>query len=108
MHKRLRVVPICSVTPPPLSNKKIKQYRNKIDSIDIKIVELLNKRATYSLKIGNEKDKYNYPVDQPIRESEIFQNLITRNNGPLDTKDLLNIYECIIDSSKNIQKDPDI
>ena len=56
MHKRVRVVPICSVTPPPLSNKKIKQYRNKIDSIDIKIVELLNKYFRFPSFITQLKD----------------------------------------------------
>ena len=107
MHRKIRVVPSCSVTPLPIT-KKIVQYRNKIDSLDIKIVELLNKRATYSLKIGNEKDKYSVPVEQPERETMIIQNLINHNTGPLDTKDLLDIYNTIIDSSKNIQKNPDI
>ena len=38
---------------------KLKKLRDSIDSADKKIVELLNKRATYVLKVGDLKARNN-------------------------------------------------
>ena len=111
MHRR--VVPSCSIRPlkqvaaKPV-NSKILGLRNKIDRVDIKIVELLNKRAKYSLRIGQEKEIKNIQVEQPEREASIVQNIINQNTGPVETKDLLEIYVKIIEYSKSIQKNPNI
>ena len=104
MRRGIRINPSCSVP----ANSRVLRLRNKIDRIDIKIVELLNKRATYSLKIGNEKHRCGIEVEQPLRESEIINNIINHNTGPIDTKDLLELYVKILESSKTIQKTPNI
>jgi chorismate mutase len=104
MHnKNFKITPI---TYKYSVSNKVLSLRKKIDRVDAKIIHLLNKRSTYSLKIGNIKDRECVHIEQPLREREIVTNIINNNCGPMSTKEILEIYVIILDSSKRIQKDP--
>ncbi|MEN3037753.1 MAG: chorismate mutase, partial [Candidatus Kryptonium sp.] len=62
---------------------EIEKWRRKIDKIDIKIVRLLNKRARYADEIGKIKQELNLPIYSPERETQVIQNVIKHNYGPL-------------------------
>ena len=53
----------------------LKNLRKKINSIDTKIVALLNDRAQMSLAIGKEKLKTNKSVYSPDREKEVLRHV---------------------------------
>ena len=57
--------------------------RKKIDSLDDKIVRLLNERANYSKKIGETKRKVKSGIYAPHREREILDRLKKINQGPM-------------------------
>ena len=71
---------------------KLKGYRNKIDSIDQKIICLLNQRARYSLAIGKEKLKSKKGIYAPDREKEILKRIKTLNYGPMPHEAFEAIY----------------
>lgn len=82
----------------------IADWRKKIDEMDLKLVELLNERATAAQEIGKLKRNTKTPVYEPEREKLIFENVRKANRGPLPDNELRHVYERIIDVMRNIQK----
>jgi chorismate mutase-like protein len=83
----------------------IEHWRNKIDELDRKLVELLSERAKAAVAIGRLKRNTSMPVYEPDRERIVFANVQNANPGPLPGRDLVRIYERIIDVMRNIQKE---
>jgi chorismate mutase len=75
----------------------IADWRLKIDEIDRKLVELLGQRAHAVHQIGKLKAVSGLPVYEPDREKRVFENARQANGGPLTDRDLLRIYERIVD-----------
>lgn len=83
----------------------IEDWREKIDDLDRKLVELLNERAKAAIAIGKLKRDTSMPIYEPDRERTVFANVQGANQGPLPSRDLVRIYERIIDVMRNIQKE---
>jgi len=83
----------------------IEDWRKKIDDLDRKLVALLSERARAAVEIGRLKRDTNLPVYEPDRERIVFDNVQQANRGPLPGRDLVRIYERIIDVMRNIQKE---
>ena len=83
----------------------IADWRNKIDELDRKLVELLNQRAQAAHEIGRLKHDTNLPIYEPDRERMVLANVQQVNRGPLPERDLAQIYERIMDVMRNIQKE---
>jgi chorismate mutase-like protein len=83
----------------------IEDWREKIDELDRKLVELLSERARAAVEIGRLKRNTSLPVYEPDRERTVFENVQQANRGPLPGRDLVRIYERIIDVMRNIQKE---
>ncbi|MBQ3835129.1 MAG: prephenate dehydratase [Elusimicrobia bacterium] len=81
---------------------KLKSYRKTIDNIDIKILELLNKRAKCALEIGKIKHSSS-AVYVPARESEVINNLSKNNDGLLTKQNITSIYREIISVCRGIE-----
>jgi chorismate mutase-like protein len=83
----------------------IEDWRNKIDEVDRKLVKLLSERARAAVEIGKLKRNTSMPIYEPDRERIVFENVQEANPGPLPGRDLVRIYERIIDVMRNIQKE---
>jgi chorismate mutase len=83
----------------------IAEWRKKIDDVDRKLVALLSERAQAAVAIGKLKRDTSMPIYEPDRERIVFDNVQSANQGPLQGKDLVRIYERIIDVMRNIQKE---
>jgi chorismate mutase len=83
----------------------IEDWRKKIDDLDRKLVALLSERARAAVEIGRLKRNTNLPIYEPDRERIVFENVQEANHGPLPSRDLVRIYERIIDVMRNIQKE---
>ncbi len=81
----------------------IAHWRERIDAVDLKILELLNERARYSLEIGKIKHRLNLPVHIPERENHIFSRLAGANHGPLSDAAVQRLFERIIDESRRLE-----
>ena len=82
----------------------IADWRKQIDELDIRLVELLNRRAQAAQEIGKLKRNTSMPIYEPDRERTIFENVRKANQGPLPDSELRQVYERIIDVMRNIQK----
>ena len=83
----------------------IEDWRKKIDDLDRKLVALLSERAKAAIAIGRLKRETSLPIYEPDRERVVFENVQESNHGPLPGRDLVRIYERIIDVMRNIQKE---
>jgi chorismate mutase-like protein len=83
----------------------IEDWRKKIDEIDRRLVELLSERARAAQEIGRLKRDTNLPIYEPDREGIVISNAQKANHGPLPQRDLVRIYERIMDVMRNIQKE---
>jgi chorismate mutase len=83
----------------------IADWRKKIDELDRRLVDLLSERARAAVEIGRLKRDTNLPIYEPERERVVFENVLELNRGPLPGKDLVRIFERIMDVMRNIQKE---
>jgi chorismate mutase-like protein len=87
-----------------LLSMDIADWRKKIDELDRRLVELLSERARAAQEIGRLKRDTSLPIYEPDRERIVFENVQGMNRGPLPDRDLVRIYERIMDVMRNIQK----
>ena len=66
----------------------IKKIRQKIDSLDNEILQLLNQRAEQAISIAKEKQKQQESDNfyNPEREAQVLRRIQDLNNGPLSDK----------------------
>ncbi|HHT9109975.1 MAG TPA: prephenate dehydratase [Candidatus Brocadiaceae bacterium] len=83
---------------------EIDQLRKQIDALDSKIVELLNERAGFVLKIGEIKKQNQAQVYVPNREQEVYSRVTAQNKGPLSNECLISVYRELMAGSLVLEK----
>jgi chorismate mutase-like protein len=83
----------------------IADWRKKIDELDRRLVALLSERAHAAHQIGLLKRQTSLPIYEPDRERNVLANVQAMNPGPLPDRELVRIYERIMDVMRNMQKD---
>jgi chorismate mutase len=83
----------------------IADWRKKIDELDRRLVELLSERARAAVEIGRLKRNTSLPIYEPERERIVFENVQRMNQGPLPGREMVRIFERIMDVMRNIQKE---
>ncbi len=88
--------------------ESIEDLRREIDSIDEKILELLNRRAKLAKKIGEIKKKEGKEIHVPERERKIFERLSKINKErfgeEFPTEAIFHIYREIISACLSLEK----
>ena len=82
----------------------IAQYRDQIDAIDRRLVELLNERTRVVEKLGEVKEELDLPIYEPRREDDVFANVAAANTGPLPPEALQRLFERIVDEMRALQR----
>lgn len=83
----------------------ISDWRKKIDEIDGRLVELLSARARAAHEIGRLKRDAGLPIYEPDRERAVLAHIAQANAGPLSERELISIYERIMDIMRLIQQE---
>jgi chorismate mutase len=83
----------------------IADWRKKIDDVDRKLVALIGERAEAARQIGLLKRETKLPIYEPDRERIVLDNVQAVNPGPLPNRELVRIYERIMDVMRNMQKE---
>ncbi len=83
---------------------KLSDWRDRIDEIDKKLVELLNERSRCALEIGRLKQESNMPLYQPERENDVLANAESNNRGPLSDAAIRRLFERIIDEARSAER----
>jgi|HubBroStandDraft_1064217.scaffolds.fasta_scaffold157392_2 chorismate mutase len=79
------------------------ESRVEIDSIDQRLVDLLNQRTRIVEEIGRAKQVAGLPIYEPKREEDVYRNILAHNTGPLTPDALQRIYERLIDEMRSLQ-----
>ncbi len=82
----------------------LKNLRRKVDSLDKKIIQLLNMRTKVALSITNLKLKAGKSIYSPDREREVLKKISAFNRGPLTADALEAIYREVMSSSLSLKK----
>jgi len=82
----------------------LKNLRKTVDSIDSKILKLLNERASVILDIVKVKGKLKESIYVPHRETDVYKKLISQNAGPMQNEALKAIYREIMSSALQLER----
>lgn len=86
----------------------IDHLRQRIDDLDVHLVELLNERASCALRIGEIKQTLGLEIYQPDREAEVLGNVRRHGaaiGGPLGADALTRLFERIIDEARRLERE---
>lgn len=89
---------------PPPGNADIHALRQRIDTIDENILNLINERLNLAKKIGALKGRQKGQILDSARESEIVKRLFDLNEGPIPNAALQLIFTEIFGTSREIQQ----
>jgi chorismate mutase len=84
--------------------RALAEARENIDSIDLRLLELLNQRTRMVEEIGRAKESLALPIYEPKREEDVFRNVTDHNHGPLTSGAVKGIFERIIDEMRTLQQ----
>jgi len=82
----------------------IPEHRKAIDSLDAKIVRILNERTRHVLEIGAIKMRAGEEIYAPHRELAVLRRLCAKNKGPITNESLRAIYREIMSSALSLEK----
>ena len=86
-----------------MSEKGLKELRNKLDSIDNELLKLINERMEIVHQVGVLKAHSGGPIYRPEREKAIIDRLSSINEGKLSRKAIEALFLEIFAISRNIE-----
>lgn len=92
------------------NNEGLIQYRDEIDSIDAKVLELLSRRANCAKAIGEIKQNQAVavPFYRPEREKAVLERLMELNEGPLPDKEIHRLFREVMSACLALEMPMDI
>jgi chorismate mutase/prephenate dehydratase len=92
--------------PGLVETPELARLRHRIDTLDRRIVALLNERAELGREVGRAKKTAGRPAIRDLeREREVLLRVALANLGPLAQSDLLAIYRRLIAATRALEED---
>ncbi|KGA96620.1 3-deoxy-7-phosphoheptulonate synthase [Alkalihalobacillus alcalophilus ATCC 27647 = CGMCC 1.3604] len=88
-----------------MSNDQLEVLRTELDEVNLKLLELINKRAEVVQEIGKVKGKQGVNRFDPVRERKMLDHIAANNEGPFETSTLQHIFKQIFKASLELQED---
>ncbi len=90
-------------TQPEMSKQEaalLGKLRDKIDSVDNQIGELISERARCAMEVANVKQRFSDGTEptfyRPEREAQVLRKAMARNNGPLANEEFARLFREIM------------
>ena len=80
-------------------SKALESLRKQIDSLDKRLVKLLNDRANLVVEVGSVKRGSNTPIYAPHREAQVLARALSANKGPLPDRTIEGVYRELMSGS---------
>ena len=89
-----------------LGKKKmsLQKLRSEVDRLDRELTRLLNRRIRLTRQIGSLKARNGRKINDPRREKSLLRSLVALNRGPLEARELSDIYRVIFRTSRRHQR----
>jgi len=82
------------------TDQQLDELRQRIDELDLEILQLINRRAECALEVAEVKQKTSAdeaPIYyRPEREAKVLRNIASRNPGPLNNEKVVEVYRQIM------------
>ncbi|MBF0706211.1 bifunctional 3-deoxy-7-phosphoheptulonate synthase/chorismate mutase [Alkalihalobacillus hwajinpoensis] len=88
-----------------MANIQIDELREKLDEINLQLLDLINERAEVAKEIGRVKKAQGINRFDPVRERKMLDLLAEKNGGPFDNSTLQHIFKEIFKASLELQED---
>ena len=88
-------------TTPP--HPELLSLRAQIDTLDLELLALLNKRAALALQVGEVKKKEGSVAFRPEREAQVIDGLKASNRGPLASDSVAPIWREIMSACRALE-----
>lgn len=88
----------------PQASAQLQEIRRKIDAIDMRLVRLLNERASLVVEVGKTKRAEGTPVYAPHREAEVLRRVLEANKGPLSDRAIEGVYRELMSGSFTLEQ----
>lgn len=85
------------------AERELSEWRGRIDELDRELIALLNRRAGYVLELAPLKRRIGVQVQDSEREQQVRRNLKAANAGPLPDDSVVQIYEAIMATMRELQ-----
>ncbi len=92
------------VIPDNPTEDDLRPWRDRIDTIDVAVLNLLNERSRCANMIGSIKKSVGLPVYVPSRETAVIENVMSANRGPLSDTAVRRLFERIIDETRSLER----
>ncbi len=86
----------------------LSDWRERIDSIDKQLIELLNERMQCAHEIGRIKKAAGRPIRDPERERDVIAKIKAynqQNQGPVKDEALEKLYWLLIELTTNFERE---
>ena len=89
------------------TEERLETCRQQIDSLDQRIVELVQERARVVEEVGNIKREAHLPVTVPSREQQVIEKVQgLAKGGPLPAEAVGRIYQKLVEEMRNWEANP--
>ena len=88
-----------------MSNAELDTLRDRVDEINLKLLDLINERAALVQEIGKAKESQGVNRYDPVRERNMLNLILENNDGPFETSTLQHIFKEIFKAGLELQQD---
>ncbi|KHD84233.1 chorismate mutase [Heyndrickxia ginsengihumi] len=88
-----------------MANQELDQLRNEVEALNLKILELINKRGQLVKKIGKIKETQGVNRYDPVREREMLNLIKEHHDGPFETSTIEHLFKEIFKAALELQED---
>ncbi|MFG6116652.1 bifunctional 3-deoxy-7-phosphoheptulonate synthase/chorismate mutase [Halobacillus sp. MO56] len=88
-----------------MSNEQLDQLRDELDSVNLEILDLINKRGELVQEIGKVKNTQGVNRFDPVRERKMLDQINEHNNGPFEDSTIQQLFKEIFKASLELQED---
>lgn len=88
-----------------MSNKELDQLRNRVDEVNLELMNLINERARLVQEIGRIKEAQGVNRYDPVRERKMLDNILEKNDGPFEKSTLQHLFKEIFKAGLELQED---
>jgi chorismate mutase / prephenate dehydratase len=105
----LAVMTLCALNVKAGTEERLAACRQQIDTLDQRIVELIQERARVVAQVGDIKREAHLPVTVPGREQQVIEKAQgLSKGGPLPAEAVGRIYQKLIEEMRNWEAKPGV
>ncbi len=76
-----------------MSNQKLEELRNRVDELNVQLLNVINERARLVQEIGRVKETQGVNRYDPVRERKMLDSILDKNDGPFEKSTLQHLFK---------------